>query len=224
MQPRAYDPEPRYPAQAGSVAGLTPGATPLAPLVRRPFRTRPTCNTTPCGGHRGQRALGMNRHAPNTALGYELIAPVSGVLAGMGAENEVGMPFSVVVALYARDMLGAAVHAIFDTSSPVGFDYLNTVGGDSLLVHCDPQSEYVATFRADGHQLLSTRDAPLPEDTADGFHGLTVVEGGSGLVRGGGREHALSYAETMVLPAAVGGYALSRVGSGRACLVKALVP
>jgi hypothetical protein len=44
----------------------------------------PTFNTTPWGGRWGQRRLGFNPEAVNTALGYELIAPESGVLVGDG--------------------------------------------------------------------------------------------------------------------------------------------
>jgi len=57
-------------------------AATAAALVRRPFRTRPVFNTTVWGGHWGQRQLGMGTDQPNSAVGYELIAPESGVLIG----------------------------------------------------------------------------------------------------------------------------------------------
>ena len=61
---------------------------------------------------------------------------------------------------------------------------------------------------------------PLPDDATDGFHVLTVVEGGGAVVNG----HVLSYAEAMVVPAATGKYTLTRIGDERVRLVKALVP
>lgn len=115
----------------------------LASLARRPFRTRPTFNTTTWGGHWAQRELGVNSDRPNTALGYELIAPESGVLIGRDHGTAVEIPFQLLVALHPVAVLGAAVHDVFGTSFPVRFDYLDTVGGGNLSVHCHPQSDYM---------------------------------------------------------------------------------
>lgn len=112
-------------------------------LASRPFRTRPTFNTTPWGGHWAQRRLGFNPEAPNTALGYELIAPESGVLVG-SAEAAVEVPFQLVVASQPTEVLGPAVQAVFGTSFPIRFDYLDTVDGGHLSVHCHPQASYMA--------------------------------------------------------------------------------
>jgi hypothetical protein len=68
-------------------------------------------------------------------------------------------------------------------------------------------------------------DAPAPDDTAGRFHVLNVVEGtGITVETAGGRTHRLNYAETIVVPAAVGRYRLRRVGAERVRVVKALVP
>lgn len=111
-------------------------------LARRPFRTRPTFNTTPWGGHWAQRRLGFNRDAPNTALGYELIAPESGVLVGH-AQTAVELPFQLVVATHPRELLGTEAHEAFGTSFPIRFDYLDTVDGGNLSVHCHPRPGYM---------------------------------------------------------------------------------
>ncbi|MGA8115180.1 MAG: hypothetical protein WCA46_16070 [Actinocatenispora sp.] len=108
-------------------------------LATRPFRTRPTFNSTPWGGHWGQKELGHNTDAENSALGYELIAPESGVLLGDDPDRCVEIPFQLVVALAPEDVLGPVVHAMFGTSFPIRFDYLDTVGGGNLSVHCHPQ-------------------------------------------------------------------------------------
>jgi mannose-6-phosphate isomerase class I len=114
----------------------------LADLATRPFRTRPTFNTTSWGGHWAQRTLGHNLDAPNTALGYELIAPESGILIG-DETAAVEVPFQLLVSCHPEQLLGALVHARFGTSFPIRFDYLDTVQGGNLSVHCHPRDDYM---------------------------------------------------------------------------------
>ena len=130
------------PAEPSFIAGDDLRAS-LRWLSTRPFRTRPTFNSTPWGGHWAQERLGMNTDAPNTALGYELIAPESGILLGDSDQGVVEIPFQLLVAQHARALLGALTHQVFGTSFPVRFDYLDTFGGDSLSVHCHPQADYM---------------------------------------------------------------------------------
>ncbi|MEY9871705.1 mannose-6-phosphate isomerase class I [Streptacidiphilus sp. MAP12-33] len=115
----------------------------LADLATQPFRTRPTFNTTSWGGHWAQEELGFNREAANTALGYELIAPESGILVGGREGPRVEVPLQALVALHPEQVLGVPVHAAFGTSFPIRFDYLDTVGGGNLSVHCHPQPDYM---------------------------------------------------------------------------------
>ncbi|MEU9153566.1 hypothetical protein AB0D59_24135 [Streptomyces sp. NPDC048417] len=115
----------------------------LADLAGRPFRTRPTFNTTSWGGHWAQERLGFNRAAVNTALGYELIAPESGILVGTPDGPRVEVPLQALVAVHPEELLGDGVHTEFGTSFPIRFDYLDTVGGGNLSVHCHPQSDYM---------------------------------------------------------------------------------
>jgi hypothetical protein len=110
-------------------------------LARRPHRTRPTFNSTTWGGQWAREQLGHNPGGPNTALGYELIAPESGVL--VGDLDRVEVPFQLVVALSPAEMLGPGVHRRFGTSFPIRFDYLDTVGGGNLSVHCHPRADYM---------------------------------------------------------------------------------
>lgn len=129
------------PDRPTSIDGQTLRRT-MAALSRRPLRTRPVFNTTPWGGHWAQRRLGVNPDARNTALGYELIAPESGVLVA-DAAAAVELPFQLLVAAHPRELMGAAVHEAFGTSFPVRFDYLDTVDGGNLSVHCHPRPEYM---------------------------------------------------------------------------------
>ena len=130
------------PTAPGSLDGTALRRT-IGELARQPFRTRPTFNTTPWGGHWAQRSLGVNPGARNTALGYELIAPESGVLIGDRVEAQVEIPFQLVVTLHPNDILGQDVHDEFGSSFPIRFDYLDTVGGGNLSVHCHPQADYM---------------------------------------------------------------------------------
>lgn len=114
-----------------------------AQLARRPFRTRPTFNTTTWGGHWGQQQLGMGTDRANTALGYELIAPESGLLIGASPDVTVEVPFQLLVYMYPREILGQAVYQQFGPSFPIRFDYLDTVGGGNLSVHCHPLPDYM---------------------------------------------------------------------------------
>ncbi|MEV6108017.1 hypothetical protein AB0M28_25420 [Streptomyces sp. NPDC051940] len=115
----------------------------LAALARRPVRTRPFFNSTPWGGHWAQRELGFNPGARNSALGYELIAPEAGILLGTGPEAQAEVPFQFLCVLHPEQLLGPAVHARFGTSFPIRFDYLDTVGGGNLSLHCHPKEQYM---------------------------------------------------------------------------------
>jgi mannose-6-phosphate isomerase class I len=126
------------------VDGVTLRGT-LADLAHRPFRTRPTFNTTTWGGHWGQEFLGHNADAPNTGVGYELIAPEAGVLIGNEGGPWVEVPFQLVVATHPEPVLGADVYHRFGSSFPVRFDYLDTLGGGNLSVHCHPKPDYMRT-------------------------------------------------------------------------------
>ena len=46
------------------------------------------------------------------------------------------MPFQLLVALHPQPVLGDEVTATFGTSFPIRFDYLDTVGGGHLSIHC----------------------------------------------------------------------------------------
>lgn len=130
------------PLRPSSIDGPTLRRT-VAALARRPFRTRPTFNTASWGGHWGQRVLGMNQGERNTGIGYELIAPESGVLIGANAHAQVEVPFALIVAHCPSELIGDEVHAAFGSSFPIRFDYLDTVDGGNLSVHCHPLPDYM---------------------------------------------------------------------------------
>ena len=117
----------------------------LGRLATMPFRTRPTFNSTPWGGHWGQRVLGVNPGAPNTALGYELIAPEAGALLGTpGCAVEI--PLQLISSQHAEALLGPWVRSQFGSSFPIRFDYLDTLDGGNLSVHCHPRQEFMTRF------------------------------------------------------------------------------
>jgi mannose-6-phosphate isomerase class I len=64
----------------------------------------------------------------------------------------------------------------------------------------------------------------IADDTAGRFHALNLVGGEQVEIEtGAGDVHPLAYAETIVIPAAVGAYRIRRVRGGSCKVVKALV-
>ncbi|MGH2491655.1 MAG: class I mannose-6-phosphate isomerase, partial [Candidatus Limnocylindria bacterium] len=113
----------------------------LATLVTAPFRTRPAFTAQPWGGRWARDVLGVPESEPNTGLGYELVAPESGILLGDDKRIEVGL--DVLLAEHADELLGESVARRFDRQFPIRFDYLDTVGGGDLSVHCHPRESYM---------------------------------------------------------------------------------
>ncbi|WP_338145879.1 class I mannose-6-phosphate isomerase [Streptomyces scabichelini] len=130
------------PASPTSLDGTALRST-LAHLAGGPVRTRPYFNSTPWGGQWAASELGFTPQAGNTALGYELIAPEAGVLVGEEGGAQVEVPFQLLCVLHPTDMLGQEVHRRFGTSFPIRFDYLDTMQGGNLSLHCHPQEQYM---------------------------------------------------------------------------------
>ena len=65
------------------------------------------------------------------------------MLVGTEDGPQVELPFQLVVATHPVELLGDSVHPVFGTSFPVRFDYLDTVDGGDLSVHCHPQEDYM---------------------------------------------------------------------------------
>ena len=113
----------------------------LAALVGAPFRTRPSFLAQPWGGRWAREVLGATESEPNAGLGYELIAPESGLL--FGERDHIEVALDLLLAEHADALLGADVARRFAGSFPIRFDYLDTVGGGDLSVHCHPDDLYM---------------------------------------------------------------------------------
>ncbi len=159
------------PARPTAITGATLAAT-AQTLARQPFRTRPTFNSTPWGGQWGRDRLGMGGQQANTALGYELIAPESGVLVGDSPDSLVEVAFQLLVALHPDEILGGRVRAQFGTSFPIRFDYLDTVGGGNLSVHCHPRPEYMRSVFGWGYPQHESYYVMVAGEQAKIFLGL----------------------------------------------------
>jgi mannose-6-phosphate isomerase class I len=114
-------------------------STSLGHLVGGPFRTRPSFLAEPWGGHWLSEKLGAPG-GPRLGLGYELIAPEAGVL--LGRERPIEVALDVIVARERMPLLGTGV-APAGSAFPIRFDYLDTVGGGDLSVHCHPRQTYM---------------------------------------------------------------------------------
>jgi mannose-6-phosphate isomerase class I len=113
----------------------------LDDLAAGPFRTLPTYAPGPWGGQWLRNTLGVEAQGPNLAWSYELIAPESSVLLGDEPAFEVG--FEMVLGQAGRALLGPAVDDRFGGGFPVRFDYLDTMDGGHLSVHCHPREQYM---------------------------------------------------------------------------------
>jgi hypothetical protein len=111
----------------------------LKHLVSGPFRTRPRFLAEPWGGRWLSKELGAPG-GPRLGLGYELIAPEAGVL--LGTERPIEVALDVVMAHEGMPLLGTGA-ALAGPGFPIRFDYLDTVGGGDLSVHCHPGETYM---------------------------------------------------------------------------------
>ncbi|MGW3291727.1 class I mannose-6-phosphate isomerase [Streptomyces sp. NPDC001002] len=145
----------------------------LEHLARGPVRTRPYFNSTPWGGHWAASELGFTPQAGNTALGYELIAPEAGVLIGDKDGPQVEVPFQLLCVLHPKAMLGEEVHRAFGTSFPIRFDYLDTIGGGNLSLHCHPREQYMREVFGWPYTQHETYYVTASEPGAQVFLGLT---------------------------------------------------
>ena len=64
----------------------------------------------------------------------------------------------------------------------------------------------------------------ITDDTEGRFHALNLVAGEEVVIETARGEHPLSYAESIVVPAAAGAYRIRRVRGGPCKVVKAFVP
>jgi mannose-6-phosphate isomerase class I len=108
-------------------------------LAAGPFRTRPRFLSEPWGGRWLSEELGAPG-GPRLGLGYELIAPEAGVL--FGTERPIEVPLDLVVAREPLALLGSGATTI-GQRFPIRFDYLDTIGGGDLSVHCHPRQTYM---------------------------------------------------------------------------------
>jgi hypothetical protein len=126
------------PAEPRSLSASALSAS-LMHLVGGPFRTRPRFLPEPWGGRWLSEKLGAPG-GPTLGLGYELIAPEAGVL--LGTERPIEVALDVVVARERIPLLGTGT-ATAGSGFPIRFDYLDTVGGGDLSVHCHPGQTYM---------------------------------------------------------------------------------
>jgi len=109
----------------------------LRDLAAGPFRTRPVFCPGAWGGQWMRRVLGAPADGPNLAWSYELITPEGGIL--LGDEEIVEVGFELLMAEAGRAVVGADVARRFGGSFPIRFDYLDTMDGGPLSVHCHPR-------------------------------------------------------------------------------------
>lgn len=74
------------------------------------------------------------------------------------------------------------------------------------------------------HRLVLQPGAFAAQHTGDRFQVPNLVEGEGVTIRSAAGEHFLAYAETVVIPAAVGSYEIAASGASPVRLVRAFAP
>jgi len=112
-------------------------------LSTTPFRTVPHFMPGAWGGQWMKDTFKVHPDAKNLAWSYELIAPEAGVLIGPSSDAATEIPLDFVLESAAAEVMGTDVAAAFGTSFPIRFDYLDTMDGTALSLHCHPRPDYM---------------------------------------------------------------------------------
>lgn len=143
----------------------------LAALSRRPFRTRPVFAPGVWGGQWMREVLGVDAEGPNLAWSFELISPESAVSLGSG-RSRVEVTFSTLLGVADGAVMGSAVRSRFGASFPIRFDYLDTMDGEDLSVHCHPRPTYMRDVFGWDYAQHETYYVMASRPGAEIFHGL----------------------------------------------------
>jgi mannose-6-phosphate isomerase class I len=120
----------------------------LAYAAERPFRVRSIFMPGVWGGHRLQQLIpGLPAEWPNSAWGFELVAPENSMTFAFG-EVALRVPFNLFMHFQAAQILGHENHRRFGDFFPIRFDFLDTMEGTNLSLQVHPPDAYInAHFR-----------------------------------------------------------------------------
>lgn len=115
----------------------------LAYAAQRPFRIRSLFMPGVWGGHRLQHLIpGLPAEWPNSAWGFEVVAPENSITFGFG-DVALRVPFNLFLHFQAASILGHENHRRFGDFFPIRFDFLDTMEGTNLSLQVHPPDAYI---------------------------------------------------------------------------------
>lgn len=118
----------------------------LSGLIRAvaagPMRVKPFFAPGVWGGQYLKKLADLPDDWVNCAWSFEPIAPENSILIGCEG-GEIEVPFTLVMNVAYRDILGERVSGLFGDYFPIRFDYLDTIGGTNLSVQVHPKQAYI---------------------------------------------------------------------------------
>ena len=117
----------------------------LAYAAKRPFRVRSIFMPGVWGGHRLKHLIpGLPPEWPNSAWGFELVAPENSMTFAFG-DVILRVPFNLFMHFQAPRILGHDNHRRFGDFFPIRFDFLDTMEGTNLSLQVHPPDSYINT-------------------------------------------------------------------------------
>ncbi|HWI61287.1 MAG TPA: class I mannose-6-phosphate isomerase [Symbiobacteriaceae bacterium] len=117
-------------------------AAAIADASSRPFRCKPFFMPGVWGGQRLKQVADLPAEWPNCAWDFEIVAPENSFMIAVG-EEQVTVPFHLVLWLRAREVMGELVYRQFGEYFPIRINYLDTMGGTNLSLQVHPHHTYM---------------------------------------------------------------------------------
>jgi hypothetical protein len=212
----------------------------LREAARRPFRLVPSFAPAPRGGQGLKRICDLDGAELNFGQCLDCVPEENSLVLGIG-EARFEVPALDLIFHQPEALLGHHVHVSFGHAFPIRFDLADRLGAGDLSLQLPNRFEPVSAgdgWREEktglrGNHLIETRrhrfHKPVHHHTHDSVNVLNLVEGEEIIIESPANAFApfiVHYAETFIVPAAVGEYTIRPHGpsAARECAtIKAFV-
>jgi mannose-6-phosphate isomerase class I len=110
--------------------------------ISRPFRVVPFFDPAPWGGQWMKKNFNLDSDQKNYGWCFDCVPEENSLLFNIN-ETLFEIPSVNLVLLKSRDLLGEPVEARFGKEFPIRFDFLDTIGGESLSLQVHPTTQYI---------------------------------------------------------------------------------